>query len=196
MQPKLPPRAAPPSWWARASIFTGQDIINETIWNNSPRIHQRPGFTPSDLSNPESLGAQQAMLDPAVTSALAPLVLPWVPDLLGDDWTHECGIVIVGQNYGQFVTGYTNRPKRMSAQAYGTATTWQDFQRTFIPDVVINDDQYYEKLAPLLNTTNTMDRFVVTDLVPQRQAERAQFLFERGIHENTDYIGIEGGFST
>jgi len=196
VQPKLPPRAAPPSWWARASIFTGQDIINETIWNNSPRIHQRPGFTPSDLSNPESLGAQQAMLDPAVTSALAPLVLPWVPDLLGDDWTHECGIVIVGQNYGQFVTGYTNRPKRMSAQAYGTATTWQDFQRTFIPDVVINDDQYYEKLAPLLNTTNTMDRFVVTDLVPQRQAERAQFLFERGIHENTDYIGIEGGFST
>jgi hypothetical protein len=113
------------------------------------------------------------MLDPAVTSALAPLVLPWVPDLLGDDWTHECVIVIVGQNYGQFVTGYTNRPKRMSAQAYGTATTWQDFQRTFIPDVVINDDQYYEKLAPLLNTTNTMDRFVVTDLVKCTLVKRA-----------------------
>jgi hypothetical protein len=165
VQHQLPTQAASSSWWAQARILTGKDTINEVIWKDSPRIHNLPGFTPSNLQNPGSLGAQQAMLDPAVTFGLGTLVLPWVPDLLGDEWTHQCGIVIVGQNYGQFVTGYTNRPRRMSAQAYATATTWQGFQARFTPDVVIDDDQYYEKLAPLLNTTNAKDRFVVTDLV-------------------------------
>ena len=163
-----------PSWWSQAIIFTGTDTINETIWKDSPRVHAKPGFTPTDLDAPERLGAQQAMLDPALTPYLGmpSRVLPWVPDLLGEDWTHECGIVIIGQNYGQFVTGYTTRRKRMSAQAYANATTWQDFQRTFIPDVVINDNDYYEKLAPLLRTTGSDDRFVVTDLIRCTLVER------------------------
>lgn len=114
------------------------------------------------------------MLDPALTPCLGtpPPVLPWVPDLLGEHWTHECGIVIIGQNYGQFVTGYTTRPKRMSAQAYANATTWNAFQRIFIPDVVINDTNYYEKLAPILRTTGSNERFVVTDLIRCTLVER------------------------
>ena len=88
-----------------------------------------------------------------------------MPDLLGEEWTHESGIVIVGQNYGQFISGYTNRPKRMSALDYAKAKTWQDFQQVFIREVVINDDDYYELLAPLLDTTTAKDRFVVTDLI-------------------------------
>ncbi len=169
MSPQLPP-----SWWSQAIIFTGTDKINETIWKDSPRIHTRPGFTPAALHNPERLGAQQAMLDPALTPCLGTPspVLPWVPDLLGEHWTHECGIVIIGQNYGQFITGYTTRPKRMSAQAYANATTWQGFQRTFIPDVVINDNDYYEKLAALLRTTGSNDRFVVTNLIRCTLVER------------------------
>jgi hypothetical protein len=155
-------------------IFTGTDTINETIWKESTRIHARPGFTPADLNDPERPGAQQAMLDPALTPCLGTPspVLPWVPDLLGEHWTHECGVVIIGQNYGQFITGYTARPKRMSAQAYANATTWQDFQRTFIPDVVVNDNDYYEKLAPLLRATGSNDRFVVTDLIRCTLVER------------------------
>jgi hypothetical protein len=87
---------AQPSWWSSARILAGTDDINETIWNGSPRIHARQGFTTKDLSELWSLGAQQAMLDSSLSPELGKPspVLPWVPDLLGQDWTHECGIVI------------------------------------------------------------------------------------------------------
>jgi hypothetical protein len=114
------------------------------------------------------------MLDPTVTPGLKmpTPVLPWVPDLLGDDWTDHRGIVIVGQNYGQFITGNTKRPKRMSTQRYATAAGWQAFQQTFVNDVVINDNDYYERLAPLLQTTKSNARFVVTDLVRSTLVKR------------------------
>jgi hypothetical protein len=157
------------SWWKTAHIHTGTDIINDRIWKDSPHIHARKGFTPG-----EPIGAQQAMLDPTMTAGVGnpPRVIPWVPDLLGADWTHEDGIIIVGQNYGQFINGYTTRPKRMSGQTYANATTWQDFQRAFIEDVVIDDRDFYEPLAPLLTTTGSKERFVVTDLVKNTLVER------------------------
>jgi hypothetical protein len=101
------------------------------------------------------------------------VILPWVPDLLGEEWTHECGIVIVGQNYGQFITGYTKRTKRMSAYDYVSATTWQAFQHAFVNDVVIDDNDYYELLAPLLQTTKSNARFIVTDLVRNTLVKRS-----------------------
>jgi hypothetical protein len=174
LQSVLVTPAQQPSWWATAHIHTGTDIINESIWKNSLQIHTRHGFTPGALSQQGSIGAQQAMLDPIITHGISnpPPVLPWVPDLLGTDWTHEDGIIIVGQNYGQFITGYTTRPKRMSAQTYANAITWQAFQRAFINNVVIDDQDFYEPLAPLLNTTGTKARFVVTDLVKNTLVER------------------------
>jgi hypothetical protein len=188
MLPQGPANPRHQSWWAQANIFSRADPVNESIWIDSPPIHARQGFTPAGLTHPGAVGAQQAMLDPTVTIGLAnpAPILPWVPDLLGNEWTHECGIVIIGQNYGQFIAGYTTRPKCMSAHVYAMATDWQGFQKTFVKEVVIDDKLYYERLAPLLGTTESFARFVVCDLVRTSLAMRATVVRRKGMLQRID----------
>lgn len=164
------------------------------------------GSTYENLVHPGAVGAQQAMLDPSVSTGLAnlPPILPWVPDLVGEEWMHECGIVIVGQNYGQFIAGYTKRTKRMRAYDYASAITWQAFQKAFINDVVIDDNDYYELLAPLLRTTKSNARFILTDLVrntlvrrgtPKRRAGTVQRI-DRNIDLNdVEHCKVYGSYA-
>lgn len=138
------------------------DVINDDIWNSSTTIHTDGHFLPSALTPVGSIGAQQAMLDPAFHPfAFSRSVVPWVPDILGEDWTHPEATFVVGPALAGFIEGYSGRNKTLSLSAYLAAPDWRTFQRKFIAHVVRGDENHYEKLAPLLGH---ISRFAVFDL--------------------------------
>jgi hypothetical protein len=138
------------------------DAVNQDIWAFSPAIHRQASFREELLAHAGSIGARQAMLDPAIHPTLrAGSVAPWVPDLLGEEWTHPNAIFVVGSALAGFIEGYSSRDHVMSSDAYLTAQDWTAFQRVFLRDVVAGDGDHYEKLCPLINHRS---RFAVFDI--------------------------------
>jgi len=133
------------------------------------------------------MAPQQVMIDPRVTpGGRRTTVLPWVPDLLGSDWTDRCAMLIVGQSYAGFLDRYSNRPNRMPVYQYQNAGDWQTFQRDYIPAVVEDDLQYYEKLSPLLQITGSYSRFAVFDIVRASLVERRVVAMISGCQQRRD----------
>ncbi|MCE5306810.1 MAG: hypothetical protein LLG20_04140 [Acidobacteriales bacterium] len=173
------------NFWAKVKLacMTGvADRTNEDIWASSAVIHQQLGFHPGLFVAPGSVGPQQAMLDPAIHPWLPPnCVAPWVPDLLGEEWTHPNAVLVVGSALAGFIGGYSRRDQVMELSDYFAAQTWQAFQRVFFRDVVSGDEDYYERLCPLLNHPR---RFACFDLVRCSLVVRAAATAHRRRDEN------------
>ncbi len=173
------------NFWPKVKLacITGMaDVTNEDIWASSVAIHQEPGFQPSLLVPSGSIGLQQAMLDPAIHPWLPPSsVAPWVPDLLGQEWTHPNAVLVVGSALAGFIGGYSRRNRVMQLKDYLAAHNWQAFQRVFFREVVSADDDYYERLCPLLTHPS---RFACFDLVRCSLVVRSAATAQRRTDEN------------
>ena len=155
-----------PNFWTKARLLCRTqtpDIVNDDIWRSSVAIHSQPSFQANLLRLPGSVGAQQAMLDPVVHPwPSVGVVAPWVPDVLGEDWTHPNAIFVVGSALAGFIKDYSGRHHVMDLNDYLGAQDWQAFQKTFVRDVVVGDSDHYERLCPLINHQT---RFAVFDVV-------------------------------
>lgn len=153
------------NFWAKvklACMTSVADRTNDDIWASSAAIHLQPAFHPSLLIAPGSIGPQQAMLDTGIHRWLPPnCIAPWVPDLLGEEWNHPNSVLVVGSALAGFIRSYSRRRHVMELKDYLAAQNWQEFQRVFFTDVVSGDDDYYERLCPLLNHPS---RFACFDL--------------------------------
>ena len=138
------------------------DVTNDDIWTSSAAIHQQADLQARLLVSAGSIGAQQAMLDSTVHSWLpSDSLAPWVPDLLGVEWTHPNAVFVVGMAPAGFIRGYSGRDHVLGLEDYLAARNWHAFQKAFVHQVVMGDHQHYERLSPLLNHTS---RFGVFDL--------------------------------
>jgi len=173
------------NFWGKVKLacMTGVvDRTNEDIWASSAAIHQQPAFHSGQLVAPGSAGPQQAMLDQAIHPWLpANCVAPWVPDLLGEEWTHRNGVLVVGSALAGFIGRYSRRDRVMDLKDYLAAQNWEAFQRVFFRDVVSGDDDYYERLCPLLNHPS---RFACFDLVRTSLVVRSVAAMQRRNDEN------------
>jgi hypothetical protein len=151
-------------FWTKAKLLSSTqatDVVNEDIWASSVAVHSQPGGE-NMLLLPGSVGPQQAMLDPTIHPWLSSgTIAPWVPDLLGEEWTHPNAVFVVGSALAGFIQRYSSRDNVMSLDAYLAAHDWKSFQKAFLRDVVISDGDYYEKLCPLINHGS---RFAVFDI--------------------------------
>ncbi len=80
-------------------------------------------------------------------------VLPWVPDILGENWRQPDAVLIVGSAYAGFIREFSGRGATMSLSDYRTARTWQAFQEQFVAQVVRPDPSYYGPLTVLAGGT-------------------------------------------
>ena len=151
--------------WARARLAYMTripDAVNEDIWTSSAAIHNGASFTAASNTPTGSVAAQQAMLDPAVHPWLtAGTVAPWVPDLLGEEWTHPDAVFVVGLALAGFIKGYSGRRHVIDLKDYLASQTWMAFQKAFLRYVVAGDGDYYERLCPLINHPS---RFAIFDI--------------------------------
>jgi hypothetical protein len=122
------------------------------------------------------------MLDPAIHPWLPPdWAAPWVPDLLGEEWTHPNAVLVAGSALAGFIGRYSRRDHVMELKDYLGAQDWRSFQRIFFRDVVSGDDDYYERLCPLLNHPS---RFACFDLVRCSLVVRSVATAQRRSDEN------------
>ena len=129
--------------------FDFDDQINREIWEQSA-MRQHAIQQPADVSAPGTFGAQQAMLTAGIVQGVDPnTVLPWVPDLVGKEWSSEKAFFVVGSAYAGFIKQYSGRRATMNLCRYATAVTARLFQERFLNDVVEPDPDYYGKLAIL-----------------------------------------------
>lgn len=157
-------------FWASASLTT-DDEINRRIWDTSAAL-QTTIFPPATLSGPNALGAQQAMLDPdplATPPITSGTVLPWVPDLLGANWTDRESLLIVGSAYAGFIYEY-NGGKGLHIRDYLACSQrdWPRFQTEFIRQVVTQFRGFYGFIERLLRALGgqgaTISNAAITEL--------------------------------
>jgi hypothetical protein len=141
--------------------FNFTDALNEDIWNLSPEV-QHEVHPIDSLMQPGVIGAQQAMLDGDILAKRGPL--PWVPDLVGQDWQNESGIVIVGSAYAGFIREYSTRVDTMPLNQYLAATSVKDFQELFLRYVVREDHRYYVPIQNLCSDLCCASRLSLLDL--------------------------------
>ncbi|HML18449.1 MAG TPA: hypothetical protein VK419_15575 [Bryobacteraceae bacterium] len=134
-----------------------EDSINDEIWSQSVKIHEKKGFTRTELAAC-GYGAQQAML-PADAS-----VLPWVPDVLGSEWDHPQAVHIVGIAYAGFIKEISERCFPLEEYVKASKGGWRDFARTYLSLVIRGDQAYYEPLCPVLEYFGSKSRFCLFDL--------------------------------
>ena len=128
------------SFWSTADFAFQRklpDPINEEILAESVTMQ-----TKLDGSNHRGLaraatkpwhGAQQSMLDPWILGpAAAGLVLPWVPDVLGVQWSHEDAVHIVGSAYAGFIQGISKRSLPFGAYLSTSQLPWHDFSDLYL----------------------------------------------------------------
>jgi hypothetical protein len=123
-------------FWSLENLDT-EDPLNAEIWRDSPDIQDciQPYASAWRLKD---VGAQQAMR--------SGLRLPWVPDLVGLDWTAEDATLVVGSAYGPFIAD-EHRDHEMTTQRYNQPTV-RAFQQRFLCDVVTKR-RYYARVAAL-----------------------------------------------
>jgi hypothetical protein len=141
--------------------LAARDDLNRTIWEASAALQPKIQ-APETLNRKNALGAQQAMLnpdplaDPPITTAT---VLPWVPDLLGANWTDEESLIIVGSAYSGFIREYSGgKGLRIRDYLASSQQEWFRFQIEFVRQVVTEFRAYYgfiERLCRALNGQQT-----------------------------------------
>jgi hypothetical protein len=176
-------------FWTTARLLANThtpDTTNDDIWTSSTTIHSTSHFQPSLLQQHGSVGAQQAMLDATIHPWVLPgTLVPWVPDLLGEDWTHPHAVFVVGSALAGFIRSYSTRDHTMSLRSYLAALDWKAFQSAFIQDVVLRDDDHYERLCPLLNHRS---RFAVFDIARCSLVVRGRHTGTERRDENIDTL--------
>jgi hypothetical protein len=90
--------------------------------------------------------------------------LPWVPDLVGQDWRDESGVVVVGYAYAGFIREYSTRSATIPLDQYLAASSVKDFQNLFLRYVVREDPSYYTPLQNLCSTLGSASRISLMDL--------------------------------
>ena len=147
------------SFWDTADFafqHGAQDSINDNIWLESAKIHEKVGFKPPEISA-SGYGAQQAMLPDGS-------VLPWVPDVLGSEWDHPEAVHIVGMAYAGFIREISNRCFPLEEYVRASKGNWRDFARAYLSLVICGDEAYYEPLCPLLKYFGSKSRSCLFDL--------------------------------
>lgn len=140
--------------------FDFADALNEEIWQHSPVVQQE--IQPSDtLKQPGVIGAQQAMLNGPLPDGRDSL--PWVPDLVGNDWRDASSVVVVGSAYAGFIREYSTRTATIPMNQYATSSV-EDFQSLFLRYVVRPDPNYYGPLQNLCSKLGSAARLSLVDL--------------------------------
>lgn len=135
----------------------------------SPEIQKQ--VQPADtLKQPGVIGAQQAMLDDSLLAERGPL--PWVPDLVGNQWQDENGIVVVGSAYAGFIREFSTRATAMPLNQYLAAVSVQDFQNLFLRYVVRSDPSYYTPIQNLCSDLGSASPLSLVDLCRVSLVER------------------------
>lgn len=165
-------------FWDLAN-FKVADAINAERWTRSPQL-QFEIQPPVELTAPGSVGPQQAMLEPDPALGIDHnSVLPWVPDLVGNDAGGEHAILLFGAAYAGFIREYSRRGACLALADYVSTAKhcgsdgWAEFQRLFLENVVRPDAAYYGRLASLLASVGVAaSRIVLADLCPNSIVKR------------------------
>jgi len=164
------------SFWDNADFafqHHAHDSINDEIWRESAKIHEEMEFKPDDLAAPGAYGAQQAMLPNGS-------VLPWVPDVLGSEWTDCEAVHVVGMAYAGFIEEFSsNRHFPLKEYVKASNESWHNFAQMYLCQVISNNDRaYYEPLSHILEYFQSKSRFCLYDLsrasLVQRGKENAR----------------------
>jgi hypothetical protein len=142
------------------------DSINDDIWRASTSA-QRAIQDPKLLTSEGEIGAQQAMLSSGITPAIVTTsVLPWVPDLVGNDWRSADALIVVGTAYAGFIREFSGRECCMGLDNYVALSrqSWLEFCNHFIDVVVLNDDDYYIPVAKLVEGVTDFSKLALLDL--------------------------------
>lgn len=128
------------------------DPINAEIWTSSPALQ---------ASLDRRFGDSAVV---AAQSLCGPRPLPWVPDLVGRQWTAPGGLVLYGSAYADFFSTYAKRNGKMAPADIRGATV-AAFQRAFVQRVVLPDSSYYGKVEALLAALSVpWTQVVLTDI--------------------------------
>lgn len=148
---------------ARLACFAGAvDPTNENVWGHAFELPNDTQPRHENFQSVGSIGPQQMMLDRSIHPWIEPgMVASWVPDLLGEEWIHDNATLLVGSAPAGFIAGYSGRQRAMRLQDYLRANDWKEFQRSFFQQVVLDDENHYERLSPLIDHKS---RFAVFDL--------------------------------
>lgn len=141
-----------------SSKLSVKDTINAEIWRQSPAI-QLQIHHPSFLKLPGSVGAQQAMCGDNP--------LPWVPDIVGQEWKSPGCFIIVGSAYAGFISEYSSRGGTMPFQKYISCSSNPDFsvfQKSFFDHVISVNDRYYKPIETLVRNFVDLSEIALFDL--------------------------------
>jgi hypothetical protein len=160
------------SFWSFADFAFQRkllDPINEEIWAESVTMQTKlDGLNHCDLARDATKpwhGAQQSMLEASIFGPAADgLVLPWVPDVLGCQWSHEDAVHIIGSAYAGFIQGISKRRLPFGAYLSTSRLPWHDFSELYLKYVIQGDCDYYEPLCPILELFGSTSRFSLFDL--------------------------------
>src|SRR5450759_5577379 len=138
-----------------ADRVDGRDHVNERLWATSVAV-QRAIQEPSEITCPDDIGAQQGMLHPGICSGIdEDSVLPWVPDIVGQEWRSQDALLIVGTAYAGFISEFSGRHQKNTiglGEYHELASQSVDaFQDRFIETVVNNDPAFYNPVSDLLD---------------------------------------------
>lgn len=159
-----------PTFWAVGNLASDDDL-NQTIWETSAAL-QREIHPPEELDRMNALGAQQAMVEPdefAEPPITSRTVLPWVPDLLGSNWTNEESLLVIGSAYAGFIREFSGG-KGIGILDYLALSQqdWFRFEVAFIREVVAEFRAYYDFIERLCRALNgersTVAEAAITEL--------------------------------
>lgn len=170
------------------------DSVNRSIWTESGLLQRR---IVEHQSLPLLVGAQQAMPKDCDQDRFSPQdPLPWVPDLVGNQFGASLqSVLVVASSYNGFIDGYSGRGAVMALDEYVEAKSggvdrldW--FLSRFKQCVVDGDEDYYQPiLRDLLAAAGCYpDRCCITDLC------KASFV-QRGRRPESGNRGDEGSDS-
>jgi len=148
-----------------------QDVINDSIWKESPG-RQAALAAQFPVGHVGVVGGQQAMFAEGGQPGGPINPLPWVPDLVGKRSSGKNAVMIIGSAYAPFVTGFTRRARRMNLTDY--AGTWWEFlsgDAGFLQEVVgdgngADEHNYYSRIATMFNMPGPafdLERIILTD---------------------------------
>ena len=158
--------------------FDFTDALNQEIWVNSPKVQQQIQQMEA-LTEPGSVGAQQAMLDADLLKERG-CPLPWVPDLVGRESQNKSGLTIIGLAYAGFISEYSSRKNTMPLDDYCKAASAEEFQRSFLKNVVLDDAEYYDPISILCGSFGDASKITFLDLC------RASFV-KRGLRQGRKF---------
>jgi hypothetical protein len=133
------------TFWDRA-LFDFNDLLNNDLRNKSPQVQM------DEIGKPSDIGSQQAMVGD---------VLPWIPDLVGKNWSSSEALLFCGSAYAGIFSEYSSRPggRTMAVNEYAGAAkaTLEALQRLYFDKIIDpppranarDSDVYYGKIQEL-----------------------------------------------